>query len=97
MRQCSRQTRSPSAPLEPSSDRHLPSVAARIYALVPTTAGIRTGTPSAAAGHVTSKDNLAISVEEPQKYICWAGCTKEMIRAALGVPVHMPAVVGTRA
>jgi len=51
----------------------------------------------AAAGHDTSKDNLAISVEEPQKYICWAGCTKEMIRAALGVPVHMPAVVGTRA
>src|SRR5579872_6603108 len=49
--------------------------------------------PSCAeAGHDTSKDNLAISVEEPQKYICWAGCTKEMIRAALGVPVRMPAV-----
>ncbi len=40
----------------------------------------------AAAGHDTSKDNLAISVEEPQKYICWAGCSKEMIRAALGAP-----------
>ena len=51
----------------------------------------------AAAGHDTSKDNLAISVEEPQKYICWAGCTKEMIRAALGVPVRMPAPVGARA
>ena len=31
-----------------------------------------------------SGDNLAISVEEPRKYICWAGCTKEMIREALG-------------
>ncbi|MCW5979596.1 MAG: hypothetical protein KIT09_16075 [Bryobacteraceae bacterium] len=40
----------------------------------------------AAAGRDTSKDNLAISVEEPQKYICWAGCSKEMIRAALGAP-----------
>ncbi|MCP5117597.1 MAG: hypothetical protein GY953_42785 [bacterium] len=40
----------------------------------------------AAAGRDTSEDNLAISVEEPQKYICWAGCSKEMIRAALGAP-----------
>ena len=51
----------------------------------------------AVAGHDTSKDNLAISVEEPHKYICWAGCTREMIRAALGVPVRMPAPVGARA
>lgn len=50
----------------------------------------------AAAGNDTSKDNLAIAVEEPQKYICWAGCTREMIRAALGVPVRIPAVVGAR-
>ncbi len=43
--------------------------------------------PSCAAeGHDTSKDNLAISIEEPQKYICWAGCSREMIRAALGAP-----------
>jgi hypothetical protein len=41
----------------------------------------------AAAGRDRSKDNLAISVEEPWKYICWAGCTKEQIRAALGVPI----------
>jgi hypothetical protein len=34
-----------------------------------------------------SGDNLAISVDEPQKYICWAGCSKEMIRAALGCPI----------
>jgi hypothetical protein len=42
----------------------------------------------AAAGRDRSKDNLAISVEEPWKYICWAGCTKERIRAALGAPVR---------
>lgn len=41
----------------------------------------------AAAGHDTSGDNLAISIEEPLKYKCWAGCTKEMIRAALGCPI----------
>ena len=41
----------------------------------------------AAAGHDKSGDNLAISVEEPRKYCCWAGCTKEMIRAALGRPI----------
>ena len=38
----------------------------------------------AAAGRDKSGDNLAISVDEPQKYICWAGCTKEMIREAFG-------------
>ena len=38
-------------------------------------------------GHDTSGDNLSISVEDPRKYICWAGCTREMIRAALGCPV----------
>jgi hypothetical protein len=41
----------------------------------------------AAAGRDTSGDNLAISIEEPLKYRCWAGCTKEMIRAALGRPI----------
>jgi hypothetical protein len=44
--------------------------------------------PSCAeAGHDRSGDNLAISIDEPRKYKCWAGCTKEMIRAALGVPI----------
>jgi hypothetical protein len=44
--------------------------------------------PSCAAqGHDKSGDNLAISVEEPRKYCCWAGCTKEMIRATLGRPI----------
>lgn len=40
----------------------------------------------AAAGRDRAQDNLAISVEEPWKYLCWAGCTKEQIRAALGAP-----------
>ena len=43
----------------------------------------------ASAGHDTSGDNLAISIDEPQKYKCWAGCTKEMIRAALGRPIPL--------
>ncbi len=44
--------------------------------------------PSCAAnGHDKSGDNLAISIEEPRKYCCWAGCTREMIRAAVGRPV----------
>jgi hypothetical protein len=44
--------------------------------------------PSCAGeGHDTSGDNLSISVEDPRKYICWAGCTRDMIRAALGCPV----------
>jgi TOTE conflict system, Archaeo-Eukaryotic Primase domain len=44
--------------------------------------------PSCAdAGQDRSGDNLAISIEEPRKYICWAGCTKEMIRRALGRPI----------
>jgi hypothetical protein len=33
-------------------------------------------------------DNLAISVADPRKYKCWAGCTKEMIRASLGCPIR---------
>ena len=34
-------------------------------------------------------DNLAISVADPRKYKCWSGCTKEMIRAALGQPIRL--------
>src|SRR6478672_9458924 len=41
----------------------------------------------AAQGNDKSGDNLAISIEEPRKYCCWAGCTKEMIRAAVGRPI----------
>ena len=51
----------------------------------------------AAACHDRSQDNLAISVEEPWKYLCWAGCTKEQIRAALGAPIRSTGpMVGAR-
>lgn len=44
--------------------------------------------PSCAeAGHDRGNDNLAISIDEPRYYLCWAGCTKEMIRRALGCPI----------
>jgi hypothetical protein len=33
-------------------------------------------------------DNLAISVADPRKYKCWAGCRKVQIRAALGCPIR---------
>jgi len=32
--------------------------------------------------------HLAISAAEPRKYRCWAGCTKEEIREALGHPIR---------
>jgi len=37
-------------------------------------------------GHDTSGDNLSISIEDPRKYTCWAGCTRDMIPAAVGFP-----------
>jgi hypothetical protein len=37
-------------------------------------------------GHDRSGDNLSISIEDPRKYICWAGCTRDRIRAAVGCP-----------
>jgi hypothetical protein len=37
-------------------------------------------------GYDRSGDNLSISIEDPRKYICWAGCTKDMIRAAVRYP-----------
>jgi hypothetical protein len=39
-------------------------------------------------GRDRSENNLAISVTDPRKYKCWAGCTKEMIRAAVGCPIR---------
>jgi len=39
-------------------------------------------------GRDRSNDNLAICVADPRKYKCWAGCTKEMIRAAVGCPIR---------
>ena len=44
--------------------------------------------PSCAlAGCDRGRDNLAILVSDPRFYQCWAGCTKEMIRAAVGRPI----------
>jgi hypothetical protein len=46
--------------------------------------------PSCAeAGQDRSGDNLAISVEDPRKYLCWAGCSREMIRRAVGCPIPL--------
>jgi hypothetical protein len=44
--------------------------------------------PSCAlAGRDRGRDNLAILVSDPRFYQCWAGCSKEMIRAAVGKPI----------
>jgi len=43
----------------------------------------------AEAGHDRGGDNLAILIQDPRFYKCWAGCTKEMIRAALGHPIRI--------
>jgi len=46
--------------------------------------------PSCAeAGHDRSGDNLAIRIDDPRFYKCWAGCTKEMIREVVGCPIRM--------
>jgi hypothetical protein len=39
-------------------------------------------------GHDRNGDNLSISIEDPRKYICWAGCTSQMIREAVGCSSH---------
>ncbi len=45
--------------------------------------------PSCAqSGDDRSGDNLAILIEDPRFYKCWAGCTKEMIREAVGCPIR---------
>ena len=44
--------------------------------------------PSCAqAGRDRGGDNLAILVSDSRFYLCWAGCSKEMIRAAIGHPI----------
>ena len=44
--------------------------------------------PSCAeAGQDRSGDNLSISIDDPRKYICWAGCAKERIRRTVGCPI----------
>jgi len=39
-------------------------------------------------GRDRAMDNLAISTADPRFYKCWAGCTREMIREALGEPIR---------
>jgi len=39
-------------------------------------------------GHDRAGDNLAVLITDPRFYQCWAGCTKEMIRKALGCPIR---------
>ncbi len=41
----------------------------------------------ASQGRDRAMDNLAISIADPRYYKCWAGCTREMIREALGQPI----------
>jgi hypothetical protein len=46
--------------------------------------------PSCArSGHDRTGDNLAVQIDDPRFYKCWAGCSKQMIRAALGYPIGM--------
>lgn len=40
-------------------------------------------------GRDKSGDNLAICIADPRKYKCWAGCTKEEVRKALGCPIKV--------
>lgn len=53
--------------------------------------------PSCAlAGNDNSRNNLSIKIDEPTKYKCWAGCTKAMIREALGCPIPESRMYATR-
>jgi hypothetical protein len=55
----------------------------------------RTKCPSCSLlGRDKNNDNLAVSVSDPRKYKCWAGCSKEEIRAALGCPIRQLATNG---
>ena len=83
---------------EPATRQFLPNPSRRQFSILEHVTGKRrksgrnyfTRCPSCARqGHDRSGDNLAISIADPRKYRCWAGCTKEMIRAALGCPIQM--------
>jgi hypothetical protein len=87
-----RQFLSPEPKAEPMIRRHASGPEFRILDHINTalrTVGHNSITrcPSCAEeGHDRSGDNLSISIEDPRKYICWAGCTSDMIRAAVGCP-----------
>jgi hypothetical protein len=88
----------PEPKAEPEMRRHLRGPEFRILDHINTklrTVGHNNVTrcPSCAQdGHDRSGDNLSISIEDPRKYICWAGCTREMIRAAVGCPMAVQPV-----
>jgi hypothetical protein len=44
--------------------------------------------PSCGAKNDPKGHHLAVSIREPWKYRCWYGCTREMIREALGHPIR---------
>jgi hypothetical protein len=44
-------------------------------------------------GHDRTGDNLAIQIKNPRLYKCWAGCSKQEIRAALGQPIRRKVAV----
>jgi hypothetical protein len=46
----------------------------------------------AAVGRDRTGDNLSIQIKDPRFYRCWAGCTKEEIRAALGQSIRKRAL-----
>jgi hypothetical protein len=90
-------------PQAPSSEKpapdkprfHTPGAARREFRILEHVSAVRkvgrnyvARCPSCAeSGHDHSGDNLAIRIQDPRYYKCWAGCTKEMIRAALGQPI----------
>jgi hypothetical protein len=82
----------PEPKAEPEMRRHMRGFEFRILDHINTklrTVGHNniTRCPSCAEeGHDRSGDNLSISIEDPRKYICWAGCTRDMIRVAVGCP-----------
>jgi hypothetical protein len=41
------------------------------------------------AGRDRTGDNLSVQIKDSRFYKCWAGCTKNEIRAALGRPIRM--------
>ena len=81
----------------PSSDQAVPFVhsSGREFRILEYVGKVRkvgrnyvTQCPSCAeAGQDRGRDNLAISIDDPRKYLCWAGCAKEMIRRAVGCPI----------
>lgn len=74
-------------PYDPS--RHEFRILDHVGAIRPRSGNYWTRCPSCAQqGRDRSGDNLAVCIGDPRKYKCWAGCSKEMIRAAVGCPIR---------